>query len=103
MTTSDLDKLALQGEEMPIGLDLADQLYFQTMKCLYHAHSMGAIDKDQAKREKVQVLKSHSETKADLKLLHNTGKMYMTIKECIGEVITVEQMQDIIKALDGLE
>ena len=50
---------AMMGEEMPDGLDYADQVMFLQLRLLYHQHKAGIVDRETAVREKRKMLINH--------------------------------------------
>lgn len=49
------ERLAMRGEEMPDGLDLADQMAYTSMRNIYYLYQKKAISRDQASAEKRQI------------------------------------------------
>lgn len=56
MTVEQLDLLAYTGEEMPVGLRLPEQMYFQGMRALYAQYRRKIVSKEQSAREKTELL-----------------------------------------------
>lgn len=59
MSTTEIEKLAAQGAEMPNSLNGAEQLLFLSLRQLYALFRSGKIKKDIAKIEKTKILREY--------------------------------------------
>lgn len=53
------ERQAMNGEEMPKGLRFAGQHYYLGLRMLYHQYKNGVIDRETARREKMQLFKTY--------------------------------------------
>lgn len=53
------ERKAMVGEEMPKGLRFAGQHYYLGLRMLYNQYKNGVIDRETAKREKMQLFKTY--------------------------------------------
>ena len=53
------EKIAMNGGEMPDGLEYPDQILFLQLRLLYDSYRRKLIDRDIATREKVQLLRTY--------------------------------------------
>ena len=60
---SDLERLAMRGEEMPDGLSLADQEFFQGLAYIYARYRMKVIDRATGSREKGKLRHAYEQRK----------------------------------------
>lgn len=51
-----IERLAQSGAEMPTGLAQPDQLLYLSLRNLYHSYKTGIVDKQQATKEKRQII-----------------------------------------------
>lgn len=56
MENAELDRLARMGAELPNCLEQPEQLYYLSVRQLYWFFDKGALDTEQAKREKKKLL-----------------------------------------------
>lgn len=72
------EKVAMAGQEMPLGLDYPDQILFQQLRLLYESYKKGTIDRQQATREKAEFLRTYNEHK----MIEQMGRDWIkTIKD----------------------
>lgn len=62
------EQLAMNDEPMPEGLDLVDQMAFQTLRGIYHALKKGTIERPVAYREKMELVKTYRTNKGRIEL-----------------------------------
>lgn len=58
MNAVDIEKSAMHGNDMPDKLNFAEQLLFQSFRCLYYSYNAKIINREQAQKEKQKLLKS---------------------------------------------
>jgi hypothetical protein len=61
MTPEELETIAAQGNEMPDGLDVPEQLLFLTMRELYSNFKNGVVNRERAKREKQRIMVAYGQ------------------------------------------
>lgn len=69
------ERQAMNGEEMPDGLEYPDQIAFLCFRMLYAQLKQGIIDRDTAIREKKKLLKEY----AQYKFVDQMGKQWVQI------------------------
>ena len=57
------EKIAMAGGEMPKGLSDADKILFLELRLLYDSYKKGIVDRETARREKVELLKGYDAIK----------------------------------------
>lgn len=72
----DLDKKALAGEDMPTGLNQAEQLYYISVRSLYNSFSNGEITKHQATKEKAILLEQFQKNQEVMKYYEKVSIIY---------------------------
>ncbi len=75
MELSKLDELAYQMSPLPAGLKMPETYYFLTMRSLYAMFAAGQITADQAKQEKIQVVRDYNA----FDLVHRIGEHDMRV------------------------
>lgn len=58
MSVDELERLAIKSTPMPEGLSLPEQWLYQAFRLLYKEYNAKIINREQAKIEKMQILKS---------------------------------------------
>lgn len=53
------EKIAMSGGEMPKGMEYPDQILFLELRLLYDTYRRGAIDRNSATNEKVELLREY--------------------------------------------
>lgn len=59
MSVKELEKLAAAQKEMPMNMTASEQLLFLSLRCLYASYQTRKIDKETAKSEKTEILKTY--------------------------------------------
>ena len=70
------EKIAMAGGEMPRGLPEPDKILFLELRLLYDSYKKGIIDRETAKREKVELLRGYDAIK-------NNGNISMECADLI--------------------
>ena len=53
------EKIAMAGGEMPEGMEYPDQILFLEFRLLYNSYKRNLIDRETAKQEKVELLRTY--------------------------------------------
>lgn len=53
------ERLAMNGDEMPKGMDYPDQILFLQLRLLYDSYKRNLIDRETASKEKVELLRTY--------------------------------------------
>lgn len=67
MTLKELEKAAATNTPMPEGLNAAEQLAFLSLRILYVQYALERIDLEQAKWEKVRIVKEYEQNALKLR------------------------------------
>lgn len=67
MTIKELETQAATGSPMPEGLTAAEQLAFLSLRINYVLYKLGKLDLEQAKWEKVRIIKEYEQNALKLK------------------------------------
>ncbi len=59
MTGKEIEVLAKKGTPLPDSATLADMLFYQNLRLLYHEYKNSIISKEQGKIQKSQLIKQH--------------------------------------------
>jgi hypothetical protein len=105
MKPDDLEDLAYQGQEMPKGLDGADQLLFLSFRRLYAYAKLTKMPQDQGKREKRELLREYQRWKAEIQRVEKTQRMWQDIERAanrFGVEQTVENARAFHRAVYGV-
>ena len=100
----DYEQQAINGGEMPDGLDYADQILFQQLRLLYSALRNGTITREMGVREKKKFLKEYEKNKDGVKSIQGYVDYITATQTARINYIksrTLENADDVIKALEG--
>lgn len=100
----DYEQQAINGYEMPDGLDYADQILFQQLRLLYSALKNGAITRETGVREKQKLLKEYEKNKDGVKSIQGYIDYITATQNARINYLqdrTLENADKIIKALEG--
>ena len=86
MKVEELEVLAANGEEMPEGLDMPDQLLYLTLRELYGNFRSGIVNRERAKREKSRIYVAYYDLKNQYKGVEQTLEMRQRLSRHIGEL-----------------
>lgn len=99
------EKYAMHGEPMPDGLTFPDQIMFQSLSLLYARYRLKAIARDQAAKEKRQLLREYENHKFKYSL---SDKWVAAIKatdlaRCeYRKNKTLENADNLVRCIDGV-
>lgn len=74
------EKIAMSGGELPKGLEYPDQILFLELRLLYDSYKRKLIDRDKAKQEKLELLRTYEAHK----IVDKIGK------ECVDQIKRTE-------------
>ena len=104
-----VEKAAMNGEKMPDGLDILNQLRFHGLSYIYHNYRKGVMDKATASSYKQSLLKEIKFLTEDyafaIRCWESACRVYQqteAARNAYGKHRTLENADAIIKALDGL-
>ncbi len=98
------EKIAMAGGEMPTGLDYPDQILFMQLRLLYSSYKFGLADREQARREKVELLreyKAHQIVEANGKRWVERIKATELARSAYRKNRTLENADALVTAIDG--
>ncbi|WP_099206204.1 hypothetical protein [Scatolibacter rhodanostii] len=103
MNPVDIEKSAMHGDEMPGRLNLAEQLLFQSFRCLYHSHKTGIITREQAKKEKQKLLDSFFVSNRLIEIYQETERRNLKLAGMSKEVElgNCDRCKKIMRIMDG--
>ena len=104
MSPAQIEDLAYRGEEMPQGLNLAQQMLFQAFRQLYAYAKLTHMPKDQGKREKARLLREFRNRQAQMDHMEKTWAMWRQIEAAgsrFAKERTVEAAEDFYRAVYG--
>lgn len=103
MTIDDIERAAIQGNEMPGELNTAEQLFYQKLRYLYAMFRTGKLDRRQGHLEKLRIIEQY---KADLlayRILESHRRIYNATSQLLSEAnkSDCERCKKIAQLLDG--
>lgn len=104
MSPDQIEDLAYRGEEMPQGLNLAEQMLFQSFRQLYAYAKLTHMPKDQGKREKARLLREFRNRQAQMDHMEKTWAMWRQIEAAgsrFAKERTVETAEGFYQAVYG--
>lgn len=104
MTREEIEKEAMRGNAMPKGLSLYQQQYYMCMRLLYRMYRSKAISRDEAKREKAELITAY-----DVGELHDRcGEINRMRRRAVDDLAVrvnrgegCELCRRIVRTLDG--
>lgn len=94
------EREALEGEKMPEGLELPDQLMFLILRELYGQFRNGLIDKDTAAKEKLQARQRRDE---DIQLIKGYRENYSRLTGMFAEVDAASSVYSTNRTLENAD
>ena len=79
MTMEELEQRAAQGQAMPDGLDAPQRALYISLRGLYYQYRMNIIDKEQAKKEKAQIVQDYNGQVLDEKCRAKSRELWRTL------------------------
>lgn len=104
---SKLERAAMHGEAMPVGLSLWDQIYFLGLSILYKNYRSGQIEKSDGSKYKKALQMSIAEKKSQLAFLERyqeqVTNMWKTLEEPSNDYVFARQENNQEKALQAAD
>ena len=103
MNPIDIEKIAMHSDDMPDGLNSAEQLLFLSFRFLYESHRRGMITREQAKKEKQSILSRFGEMQRQVEICQMHYKRYVELAGISKEVESgdCDRCKQIMRILDG--
>lgn len=98
------ETLAMNGDEMPSGLEYPDQLMFLALRLLYDSFKRGMLDRAAAQREKKELYQNYQCYKAQWDMLDDCAEMFKRTELVRAEFRknpTVENGWRLVAACEG--
>ena len=105
MTPEVIEDLAYQGQEMPQGLNAAQQMLFQSFRRLYAYATLTHMPLEQGKREKLALLREYEKRSAQVVHMEKTWAMWQRIEAAAnryGAERTLENADAFVQAVYGV-
>lgn len=74
--TAELEKAAAHGKPMPDGLAAPERILYVALRGLYYQHRVGIIDREQAKREKRDLMNDYNQAVLDERCRAKSAKLW---------------------------
>lgn len=104
------ENAAIHGDPMPVGLSLADQMAYASLRQIYHSYRTKAISREQAAREKILVRRSYDKAVDDQAFADKLTRHHVRVlkdseaaKAVCRKDPTPENARQLCDVLDGLE
>lgn len=100
---SELEKSAMRGDPMPDGLCLPDQALYQALRELYRCYRAKSITREDAKKEKSALLKSHAKLMQWHRIYQETADMRNRLADSLARANKegCECCQTVVRIFDG--
>ncbi len=98
------EQQAMNGEQMPAGLDYADQIMFQQLRILYQSVKKGIISRETAVNEKREFLINYGKNKEEVKSMNYYINYISDTQQAridYNKNKTLENADKIVKAIEG--
>lgn len=102
MTKEQIEDLAFRGEHMPPGLDIAQQMLFQSFRRLYQYAKLVKMSPEQGKVEKLAIIREYDKRSAQVQRMEKTAAMWKAIEAAAnryGTERTLENADAFVKAV----
>lgn len=100
------EQAAIRGEEMPKGLDYPDQILFIMLRDLYERFRNGKIEKESARKEKMQYLEEYRGYKQNWEMGQHWAQVLIKTDLARSEYKknpTIENADRLVAVLDGMD
>lgn len=100
------EQAAIRGEEMPKGLDYPDQILFILLRDLYDRFRSGKIEKEAARKEKMQYLGEYRGYKQNWEMGQHWAHVLIKADLARAEYKknpTIENANRLVAVLDGMD
>ena len=98
------EQQAMNGAEMPDGLDYADQIMFQQLRLLYKSVRNGVIPRDVGIQEKKKFMREYERNKRGIKAMNYYINYISDTQQAridYNKNKTLENADKIVKAIEG--
>jgi hypothetical protein len=99
------ERIAMAGGELPKGLEYPDQILFLELRLLYRSYNQKMIDREQARQEKIELIKTYEAHK----IVDKMGKEWVDIikrtelaRAAYRKDRTLENADALILSIDGV-
>lgn len=100
----EFERAAMNGDPMPHGLALEDQMAYQALARLYARYRAGYIARQDGAREKRQIEKARENAKARIRYSKYSGQFFKTVEWYATDYRkrrTIEAADKLVDAVDG--
>lgn len=100
------EQAAIRGEEMPKGLDYPDQILFILLRDLYDRFRSGKIEKESARKEKMQYLEEYRGYRQNWEMGQHWAQVLIKTDLARAEYKknpTIENANRLVAVLDGMD
>ena len=100
------EQAAIRGEEIPKGLDYPDQILFILLRDLYDRFRSGKIEKESARKEKMQYLEEYRGYKQNWEMGNHWAQVLIKTDLARAEYKknpTIENANRLVAVLDGMD
>lgn len=104
MSLEQIEDLAFRGAAMPEGLDMAQQMLFQSFRRLYQYAKLVQMPPEQGKMEKLTILREYDKRAAQVRWMEKTSAMWKDIEAAAnryGTERTLENADAFFQAVYG--
>ncbi len=104
MSPEQIEDLAFRGAPMPDGLDMAQQLLFQSFRYLYRYARLVEMPPEQGRHEKSAILREYEQRAFEVRWMEKTSRMWAQIEKAgsrFGRERTVEAAEAFYEAVYG--
>lgn len=101
-TMDEIEDMAIEGRELPQGMNYADTLLFLMYRSLYEHAAIVQMDQDQGKREKARILAAHKRYMLDQEIEHHTSQLWLGIEQAASRYNKAQTVGEAIQAADSM-
>ena len=103
MNPIDIEKIAMHNDDMPDGLNSAEQLLFLSLRFLYESYNRKMITREQASKEKQSILSRFAEMQRQVEICEMHYKRYIELAGISKKVESgnCNRCKEIMRILDG--
>lgn len=101
----DIERLAMQGTEMPDGLDLPEQLLFLTLRELYSNFRAGKVNRERGRREKNRIMVAYEDLRSRYAIMDYHMKIRRRLEREVGSLYRCdcEHCRQVAAIMDGID
>lgn len=103
MTPEQIERSAMHNDSLPAGLTQPEQLLFLSFRCLYASYRAGTITRDQAKKEKRDLLQAYDTAARWSEIYQDTCRIRVELGGMSKEVESgdCERCKKMMRIFDG--